>query len=192
MQPGRRGRPRSVSDQVIAEATAAAEEKDLRKDSCTSGADVMAVVDDFRREELANSGLNPYVALPVLSRSTRARLVKKVTPLRIKNGSIQNPSRQRALRDARNAISCAATWLAVSDGIENGNFVHSWDEVSIMLNAFNEKQTVMCTSSGRKKLAARNLAPATTVIQHQRRMLKLGLSKCQYHNLLVNHRHRFT
>ena len=125
-------------------------------------------------------GLNPYRVLPVLSRSTESRVVKKVTPQRTKNGSIQNPRTQRALSDARNAISCAARWLAVSDGIENGNSVHSWDECRVMLNAFNEKQTVMCTAAGRKKLAARNLAPATTEIQHQRRMLKLGLSKHLY------------
>ena len=105
--------------------------------------------------------------------STCAQLVRRVTPNTVKNGSIQNPSRQR---DARNAISCAATWLAVSDGILNGNFVHSWDECGVMLNAFNEKQTVKCTASGRRKLSERNLAPATTEIQQQRRMLKLGLS----------------
>ena len=43
-----RGRPRAVSDGVIEEAIAAAEERDLRKDSCTSGADVMSVVDELR------------------------------------------------------------------------------------------------------------------------------------------------
>ena len=176
-----------MSDQVIANAIAVAEEKDLRKDSCTSGVDVMSVVDNLRREELAHMGLNPY--LPVLSRCTKSRVVQKVTPQRIKNVSIQNPSRQRALSDARNAISCAATWLAVSDGFANGNFVHSWDECSVMLKAFNEKQTVMCTAAGRKKLAARNLTPATTEIQHQRRMLKLGISKHLYLKSLINCRH---
>ena len=150
----------------------------------------MSVVDNLRREELAHMGLNPY--LPVLSRCTKSRVVQKVTPQRIKNVSIQNPSRQRALSDARNAISCAATWLAVSDGFANGNFVHSWDECSVMLKAFNEKQTVMCTAAGRKKLAARNLTPATTEIQHQRRMLKLGISKHLYLKSLINCRHWFT
>ena len=80
----------------------------------------------------------------------------------VANGSIQNASRQRALRDARNAISCAASWTAISQGIQNGNFVHSWDECSVMLNSFNEKQTVKCTSAGRQKLKAKKLAPATT------------------------------
>ena len=129
-----------------------------------------------RREEQNQLGRNSHASLPVLSRSTCARLVRRVTPNTVNNGSIQNPSRQRALRDARNAISCAATWLAVSDGILNGNFVHSWDECGVMLNAFNEKQAVKCTASGRRKLSERNLAPATTEIQQQRRMLKLGLS----------------
>lgn len=173
-----RGRPRAISQEVINEAIAAAEERDLRKDSCTSGADVMAVVDGFRRQEQTQLGRNPHARLPKLSRSTCARVVREVTPVTVTNGSVQNPSRQRALRDARNAISCAATWLAVSEGIQNGNFVHSWDECGVMLNAFSEKQTVKCTASGRAKLSERNLAPATTAIQHQRRMLKLGLSKC--------------
>lgn len=172
-----RGRPRAVSNDVIEDAIAAAEERDLNKDSCTSGADVMSVVDEMRREELTQLGRNPHATLPVLSRSTRARLVRRVTPVTVRNGSVQNSSRQRALRDARNAISCAATWLAVSDGILNGNFVHSWDECSLLLNAFNEKQTVKCTAAGRKKLSDRNLAPATTATQQQRRTLKIGLSK---------------
>ena len=51
--------PRSVSDQVIANAIAVAEEKDLRKDSCTSGVDVMSVADNLRREELAHMGSTP-------------------------------------------------------------------------------------------------------------------------------------
>ena len=47
-------------------------------------------------------------------------------------------------------------------------------------------------SSWKEKLAARNLAPATTEIQHQRRMLKLGLSKHLYLKSLINYQHRFT
>ena len=163
---------------MIELAIAAAEERDPRKDSCTSSADVMSVVDEFRREEQTELGRDPYARLPVLSYSTCARVVREVVPVTITNGSVQNPSRQMALRDARNAISCAATWLAVSEGIINGNFVHSWDECGVMLNAFSEKQTVKCTATGRAILSARNLAPATTAVQHQRRMLKLGLSKC--------------
>ena len=132
---------------MIEEAIAAAELRDLRKDSCTSGADVMSVVDELRREEQTQLGRNPHACLPVLSRSTRARVVRKITPVTVTNGSVQNPSRQRALSDARNAISCSATWLAISEGILNGNFVHSWDECGVMLNAFSEKQTVKCTAS---------------------------------------------
>lgn len=96
----RRGRPPSVSQQVITAAIAVAEERDLRKDSCTSNADVMSVVNNLRREALAESGLNPHVTLPVLSRSTCSRTVKQVAGVIVKNGSIQNPSRQRALRDS--------------------------------------------------------------------------------------------
>jgi hypothetical protein len=79
--------------------------------------------------------------------------------------------------DARNAISCAASWNAISEGILNGNFVHSWDECGVMVHSFNEKQTVKCTTSGRKQLTRKNLAPATAENQQQRRMLKMGLSK---------------
>ena len=75
LEVSQRGRPRSVSDQVIANAIALAEEKDLRKDSCTSSVDVMSVVDNLRREELAHMGLNPYIVLPVLSRSTKSRVL---------------------------------------------------------------------------------------------------------------------
>ena len=54
-----RGQPRAVSNDVIEDAIAAAEERDLSKDSCTSGADVMSVVDEMRREELTQLGRNP-------------------------------------------------------------------------------------------------------------------------------------
>lgn len=75
--------------------------------------------------------------------------MKQVTPVTVANGSIQNASRQWALRDARNAISCAASWTAISPGIQNGNFFHSWDECSVMLNSFDKKQSAKCTASVR-------------------------------------------
>ena len=62
-------------------------------------------------------------------------------------------------------------------GVPNGAFVHSWDECGVMLNAFNEKQKVKCTKSGRKKLRDKNLAPAITQTQQKRRMLQMGLRK---------------
>lgn len=79
--------------------------------------------------------------------------------------------------DARNAISCAASWNAVSEGILKGNFVHSWDECGVMIHSFAERQPVKCTTNGREGLTRKNLTPATTANQHQRRTLKIGLSK---------------
>ena len=154
----------------------------------------MLVVDQLRREEMTQLGHNPHATLPILSRSNRSRNVKKITPVIVTNATVQNPSRQRALQDARNAISCAATWLAVSEGILNGNFVHSWDECGVQLNAFHEKQTVYCTAAARVKLSDKNLAPSSTAVQQQRRMLKIGLSKwccfrlLFYHYKLINRR----
>lgn len=166
-----------MSAGVIATATAIAEQRDLMKDSFTSNEDLMSDVDELRRDELEKLGLNPYVPLPVLSKSTTQRIVKLITPVTVTNGSVQNTARRRALQDARNAISCAACWKAITEGIVDGKFVHSWDECGVMLNAFNEKRKVKCTVAGRRKLAEKNLAPATTEIQQERRMLKLGLSK---------------
>ena len=82
-----------MSNRVIEQAIAAAEKRDLRKNSCTSSADVMSVVDEFRREEQTELGRNPYALLPVLSDSTCARVVREVAPVTITNGSVQNPSR---------------------------------------------------------------------------------------------------
>ena len=65
---------------MIEEAIAAAEERDLSKDSCTSGADVISIVNKLRREEQNQLGRNPHASLHVFSRSTLARIVKKVTP----------------------------------------------------------------------------------------------------------------
>lgn len=137
----------------------------------------MTVVNALRRDEREELGCNPHAALHTFSRSTVGKIVKRITPITVANGSIQNGSRLRALRDPRNAVSCAASWNAVAVGICNGNFVHSWDECGVMLNAFGEKQSVRCTLSGRQKLTAKNLSPSTTETQQQRRMLKMGLSK---------------
>ena len=152
-----------------------AEERDLRKDSFTSNSDVMAMVNDLMREEQEEMGHNPRAALPTFCGSTQGKIVKQITPVDVTNGSIQNASRQRALKDPRNAISCAASWNAVAAGVPNGRFVHSWDECGVMLNAFREKQPVKCTVARRNKLQAKNLAPATTETQQQRRMLKIGV-----------------
>jgi hypothetical protein len=175
LTPAPRGRPAAVSKTVINKAIAVAEERDLNKDSFTSNSDVMALVDSLMREEQEELGHNPRATLPTLCRSTQGKIVKQITPVIVSNGAIQNASRQRALKDPRNAISCAASWNAVAAGVPNGNFVHSWDECAVMLNAFGEKQSVKCTAAGRSKLSAKNLAPATTETQQQRRMLKMGL-----------------
>lgn len=171
------GRPSAVSDAVITAAIAQAEALDLSKNSCTSSKEVVSIIDRLRHEEQDALGENPHALLPKLSASTARKLVKKVTPVSVTNGSVQNTTRMKALTDARNSILCAATWAAVTEGIENGKFIHSFDEVGVMLNAFNEKQTLKCTNSGRKKLAQKNLSPATTDRQEKRRMLKLGLSE---------------
>lgn len=154
-----------------------AEQRDLMKDSCTSLRDVMDIVDRLRREEELKMGRNPLANLPVLSYSTMRKVALKIAPVAVRSGTVQNESRRRALRDPRNATSCASVWSAVSSGITNGKFIHSWDEVGVMLNGFDEKQNLRCTKSGKKKLNSRNLAPSTTELKQQRRMLKIGLSK---------------
>ena len=185
LTPAKKGRPAAVSKSVIKKAIAVAEERDLRKDSFSSNSDVMAMVNDLRREEQEEMGHNPRAILPTFCRSTQGKIVNQITPMNVPNGSIQNASRQRALKDPRNAISCAASWNAVAAGVPNGRFVHSWDECGVMLNAFNEKQPLKCTVAGRNKLQAKNLAPATTVTQQQRRMLKMGLSKSSWRLKLI-------
>lgn len=175
MVPLKRGRPPAVSKAIISEAIAIAEQRDLNKDSCTSNGDVMSIVNDLRRKEQEEMGCNPFAVMRRFSRSTVGKIVRQITPVTVSNGSVQNASRQRALKDPRNAISCAASWNAVTDGIPNGAFVHSWDECGVMLNEFNQKQKVKCTKSGRKKLRVKNLAPSTTATQQKRRMLKMGL-----------------
>ena len=172
-----RGRPNAVSSDVITAAKAIAESGDLQKDSFCSTDDLMSTVYDLIREEQDSLGRNPYCTPRVLNRSTTTKLVKIITPITVDNGSIQNSTRQKALMDVRNAISCAATWNAISEGIRNGNFVNIWDECDVMLNEFNQKQKLLCTESGREKLTEKNLAPSTTETQHQRRILKMGLSK---------------
>lgn len=171
-----------MSSGVISAARAEAVARDLRKDSCTSTEDVMNLVDHFRREEVSQQGLNSLARLRPLSASTKRKVMKTIAPVIVKNGGVQNSSRYRALFDSRNAISCASTWPAVSEGILNPKFVHSWDECGVMLNAFNEKQKLHCTEEGRRILTSNNLIPATTETQPQRRMLKIGLSEFTVNN----------
>jgi hypothetical protein len=170
-------RPPAASEHVISKAVAVAEERDLSKYSCTSNAEVMSIVNDLRREEQEELGRNPFAVLRRFCKSTVGKIVRQIKPVSVHNGSVQNARRQRTLKDPRNAISCATSWNAVTAGVPNGAFVHSWDECGVMLNAFNEKQKVKCTKSGRKKLRDKNLAPATTQTQQKRRMLQMGLRR---------------
>ena len=171
------GRPAAVSQSVLRAATEEVEARDLRKDSCTSTDDVIAIVDEFRRIEATEKGRNPLARLPALSKSTKRNVVMQVARVKVPNGGVQNSNRQKALIDSSNALSCAASWPVVSAGISNGKFIHSWDECSVMLNSFNEKQTLRCSVKGRRSLSQNNLMPASTETQSQRRMLKIGLSK---------------
>jgi hypothetical protein len=95
MSPVPCGRPSAVSQDIIRASVLTCEERDLQKNSCTSAADVMSVVNRHRREELEKLGRNPRARLPSLSRSTINRIVRRVTPITVLNGSIQNTCRQK-------------------------------------------------------------------------------------------------
>ena len=189
--PAKRERPKAVSDVIILEAIKIAEMRDLSKGSCTSTADVIEIVDGLRHQELEQMGRNPLAPLPQLNYSKMRGIALEVAPVAVLNGSIQNESRKRALCDPRNAISCAAVWTAVAADITNGKFIHSWVEVVVELNKFKQKQKLRCTIKGRKKLAVRNVTPATTGKQEKRRMLKRGLSELKI-ALTYNRESRFT
>lgn len=104
-------------------------------------------------------------------------MLRKIVPVRIKHGGVQNSSRQRALSVPHNAISCAATWTAVTEGISDSRQIHSWDELSVELNGFGLKSKLFLTHNGAKKLRDRNLNPSTTRNQGKRRTIKFGISK---------------
>ena len=108
------------------------------------------------------------------------RAVRRVAPVRIRRGGVQNTSRQRALLDPRNALSCTATWNAVADGADDGRKIHKWDELSVELNGFGKKVKLLMTAKCAKTLRKRNLTPATTRNQGKRRTLKIGISKFNY------------
>lgn len=171
------GRPSIVSDEIITAAKAIAFERDICKNSFSSSVEVLSAIEVLRKDEIDVQGGNRLANLPQMSENTARKLVKLVTPVTLSNGGVQNTSRQNALLDARNAISCASVYAAVSEGIKNGKFVHSWDEVSIELNSFDKYVELRMTEEGKRNLASRNLHPATTEMSEQRRMLKIGLSK---------------
>ena len=171
------GRKRIISDDVISNAQGVAEIKDLSKDSTTSSREILRSIDQFRRIEQDKAGANSLSCPPVVSTSTCKRAVRRVAPIRIRRGGVQNTSRQRALLDPRNALSCAATWNAVADGVDDGRQIHSWDELSVELNGFGKKVKLLMTAKGAKVLRKRNLTPATTRNQGKRRTLKIGISK---------------
>jgi hypothetical protein len=183
------GRPPAVSEAVIIAARAEALQKDLEKDSLTSTGDLMGMVYRQMANEDEMQGRNPLARQRPLSASTQRKLVKRIAPVHVRNGGVQNSSRRRALKDSRNAISCAATWPAVAGGITNPKFIHSWDECSVMLNAFDEKQDLLCTEEGRKILEEENLTPATTETQGQRRMFKIALSKFRITSYIIYRTH---
>lgn len=111
--------------------------RDVNKNSFTSPAQVMNSINELRQQELEVAGLNRHNKLKVVSENTARRAINLVTPVSFASGRVQNSSRQRALTDPKNAISCAAVWSAVTEGLLSGKFLHSWDEVSIELNTFD-------------------------------------------------------
>jgi hypothetical protein len=177
------GRPPAVSEAVIIAARAEALQRDLEKDSLTSTGDLMGMVYRQMAKEDEAQGRNPLTRQRPLSASTQRKLVH------VRNGGVQNSSRRRALKDSRNAISCAATWPAVAGGITNPKFIHSWDECSVMLSAFDEKQDLLCTEEGREILEEENLTPATTETQGQRRMFKIALRKFRITSYIIYRTH---
>ena len=170
------GRPPTFSEAVIAASLAEAVQRDLGKDSLTSMEELMTLVEKHQSNEEEAQGRNSLNRRRPVSATTQRKTVKRITPVLVRNGGVQNNSRNKALKDCRNAISCDATWPAVAEGITNPKFIHSWDECSVMLNAFDKKQNLLCTVEGRAILQGEKLTPATTEIQGQRRMFKIALS----------------
>jgi hypothetical protein len=183
------GRKHIISDEVINNAQGIAEIKDLSKDSATSSHEILKSIDQFRRSEQDEAGSNSLSCPLVVSASTYKRAVRRVAPISIRRGGVQNSSRQRALLDPRNALSCAATWNAVADGVDDARQIHSWDELSVELNGFGKKVKLLMTANGARTLRKRNLTPATTRNQGKRRTFKMGISKFLYNLHLTAKRH---
>ena len=171
------GRKPIISDEVISNAQGVAEVKDLSKDSATSSQEIFRSIDHFRRREQDESGFNSLSCPQDVSPKTSQRAVRRVAPVIIKRGGVQNTSRQKALLDPRDALSCAATWNAVVDGIDDARQIHSWDELSVELNGFGKEVKWFTTKKGAKVVRRRNLTQATTRNQGKRRTFKLGISK---------------
>ena len=194
------GRKPIISDDVISNAQGVAEVNDLSKDSATSSLEILRSIDHFRRSEQDEAGANSLSCPTLVSPSTSKRAVRRVAPVIIPRGGVQNTSRKKALLDPRNALSCAATWNAVVDGIDDSRQIHSWDELSVELNGFGKKVRLYMTKKGSNITRKRNLTPATTRNQGKRRTFKMGISKfvdilhhiAKEHELITNYLTFFT
>lgn len=174
----KRGRKCLVSTDVINKSRDVAEERDRAKDSASSAKEILEDLDGHRRTELENNNLNRHATLRPLSTTTKWRLMQDIAPVRVKCGGLQSTSRQRALQDPRNALSCAATWSAVTAGVNDPRQIHSWDELSVELNGFGQKRRLYLSKVGSAALSRRNLNPAATKNQGKRRTIKFGISEC--------------
>ena len=108
------GRPPTFSKAVIAASLAEAVQRDLEKDSLTSTEELMTLVEKHKTNEEEAQGRNSLHRRRPVSATTQRKTVKRITPVLVRNGCVQNNSRNKALKDCRNAISCAATWPAVA------------------------------------------------------------------------------
>jgi hypothetical protein len=82
------GRPPAVSQSVIEKAIAVAVKRDVNLNSCTCNDDVMDIVNALRIKELEDTGRNPYVTLPRFSQSTIGKIVRQITPIRVRDGRV--------------------------------------------------------------------------------------------------------
>jgi hypothetical protein len=170
----KRGRPALYDDDVLDDAKMKARGYDLERNSWSAdGRAFMSSLTSAQAAKTGGVGIDAAVRNPSLS--SKKIYLKRILPVTV-TGCHQNYSRLRALRDIRNALSLCIIWACAVFGIQPDN-TKCYDEVAMVLNNFNPRTKVRLAEGSKEILQERNLAPAITHTQaDKRRSLTLGIA----------------
>jgi hypothetical protein len=125
------------------------------------------VVQDVVKEEMPNT----YAHVEISERSL-SRIKSKVDAI-VKNGKKRNKSRSVAFTNIRNAISMCAMFSWIHEHVHR-SLIFSSDDVSVLLNGWNDKPLVITTAKAEQYLKSINVSTGLEEEEEKQRVVKFN------------------